>query len=229
MNSIVVNSSIFICAVVINSIVLSITSIVSKQALTAFIVVQTILANLLITKQIVLFGFLATSTDALAISTTLSYNMMQELYGLSAAREALKAALICVIFYLISLYIQILYIPALCDTAHVHFSAIFCSQSRIVAASVGTYYVIQYLDIIFYGILKNFFADRFFVLRNYCSVLISHFADTVLFTYAGLYGLVGSVWQIILISYSIKVCATVLQTPCLWLVRKLYDRSKNIF
>jgi uncharacterized integral membrane protein (TIGR00697 family) len=222
MNSIAINTYIFFGAIIVNSIALIAAAKLSKYALAAFIVVQTIMVNLLITKQIVLFGLSTTPTDALAISITLSYNLMQELYGKQAARQALSAALACVIFYLVTIYLHLLYIPAPADTMQVHFAAIFSSQARIIAASLFTYYVVQYGDIILYGFFKKLFANRFFIARNYLSVMISHLIDTVLFTFLGLYGLVHCVWHIILISYSIKLCTMLIQTPFIsFAVKKL--------
>lgn len=61
-----------------------------KETLTAFSALQAILANLFIQKQTYLFGLEVTCTDAYAILSLFSLNLVQEYFGKDAAKRVIK-------------------------------------------------------------------------------------------------------------------------------------------
>ncbi len=192
-----------------------------KEALVAFICTQCVLANLFVTKQIILFGLNATASDAYTIGAVLGLNLLQEYYGKSITKKAVWISFFILIFYAIMSQIQLLFIPSQFDVNQSHFYAILYAMPRITVASFSVYLFVQHLDRIIYGYLKKLFNHRFLVGRNYVSIGICQLADTILFSFFGLYGIVQNIWSIILVSYAIKMAALFLTTPFLMAAKKL--------
>jgi uncharacterized integral membrane protein (TIGR00697 family) len=198
-----------------------------KEALVAFICLQAVLANLFVVKQITLFGFTATGSDAFTIGTVLGLNLLQEYYGAEIAQKSIWISFGSLVFYGIVSQIHIGYVPHLCDDMQPHFVALLNNMPRIVIASFVVYFIAQQLDYALYGALKRMYNDKHLVLRNYCSVLVVQLVDTVLFSFFGLYGILDNIGSIIAVSYTIKVVAIVISTPFLALSRKLYTQAKS--
>ncbi len=60
-----------------------------KEGLIGLICVQAVLVNLFVTKQISLFGFTATASDAMAVGITLTLNILQEYFQKATALKAI--------------------------------------------------------------------------------------------------------------------------------------------
>jgi len=184
-----------------------------KQTLIAFICLQSILANLFVVKQISLFGFNATAADPFIIGMVFSFHLLQEYYGKKMALQTIWSSFTLMIFYTIASQIHLFYIPHAADTAHHYFAPLLGFMPRIAGASLTAYFVSQQVDYRLYALIKKLMNGRFLVVRNYSCAAVSQFIDTVLFSFLGLYGIIGSVWQVILVSYIIKMSVLLLTGP----------------
>jgi len=207
------NELIFICHIIIVSLSTLVALRLGAHALVAFICLQCVLANLFVTKQITLLGLTATAADAFTIGAVLGLNLLQEYYGAAIARRAIWINFFLLLFYALIGYIHLSYLPSNADTMHPHFMAILSVMPRIVIASFTVYLIAQYCDYLLYGFLKRILHNRLLVARNYASIMITQLLDTVLFSFLGLYGLVDNIWHIIIVSYTVKLCAIVIATP----------------
>ena len=214
------NELIFIAHTLIISISTLVALYLGAHALVAFICLQCVLANLFVIKQITLIGLGATGTDAFTIGAVLGLNLLQEYYGAAIARRTIWINFFLLIFYALIGQIHLAYLPSISDTMHLPFLAILNPRSRIVVASFTVYLIAQYCDYLLYGFLKKLLHDRLLVIRNYASIMITQLLDTVLFSFLGLYGLVDNIWHIIIISYSVKLLAILIATPCVALSKK---------
>ncbi|MBA2306824.1 queuosine precursor transporter [Candidatus Dependentiae bacterium] len=204
-----------------------------KEALIGLVCVQAILVNLFVVKQITLLGFTATASDGLAVGITLSLNLLQEYYTKSAAQRALYISFLGCLFYVFTAYLTMAYTPSATDTMSSHLTALLVPTPRLIAASLSTYGIVQYLDVLLYGLLKRTFNHRFFMLRNYCSLMITQLMDTVLFSFLGLYGIhesftsLHTLFSIIITSYAIKLMVIALAVPFITVARtfKRYTHS----
>ena len=118
------NELIFIVYILVVSIAAIIASKWGKDALVGLICVQAVLMNLFVIKQITLFGLTATASDALAVGTTLSLNLLQEYYQKSAAQRAIWISFFCSLFYTGIALLHLAYIPAPTDTSSAFFAAL---------------------------------------------------------------------------------------------------------
>ncbi len=184
-----------------------------KEALVSFICLVCILANLFVLKQTTLFGLNATCADAFTIGATLGLNLLQEYFGPAIARKTIKINFFLLIFYTIISQIHLIYLPSNADTSQAAFTLILGFMPRIALASVTCYLISQSVDYLVYGFLKKKLINRFLLIRNYGSMLISQLIDTILFSFLGLHGIVDSMGEIIIISYAIKVIAIALAAP----------------
>ncbi len=190
-----------------------------KDYLTGLISALAVLANLFVQKQIILFGLTATASDALVVGITLGLNLLQEYFGKPSAQRAVWVGFFCALFYTIMSIFHLAYIPAPGDISDPFYHAILETMPRTVLASLFAFLVVQFTDTQLYEFLKNRTQGRYFVLRNYGSLMITQLIDTVLFSFLGLYGVTESfsdlstIIDIIMVSYMIKVAVILIAVP----------------
>ncbi len=177
-------------------------------ALIAFVALQGILANLFVVKQIDLFGFSVTCSDVFAIGGILSLNLLQEYYGQERAKQAVKISMVALLFFACMSQFHLFYEPTLLDRTHASFQAIFSSSLRILFASLFTFFLVQQFDVRFFSKLQGKLPFRIAL-----SLFSSQLLDTVLFSFLGLYGLVESIFDIILVSFLIKCLIILASAP----------------
>ena len=182
-----------------------------QASLTVYVALSGILANLFVVKQITLFSLHVTCSDVFAVGGILGLNLLQELYGKAAAQKATYAALFSLLLFVSMSQIHLIYVPSLFDQTQGAFIAILGHSLRIVAASVSVYYIVQRFDILFFGYLKQRMQNL--SVRLTLSLIVSQALDTVLFSYLGLYGLVASIFDIILMSFAMKCTIIACSTP----------------
>ncbi len=199
-----------------------------KDYLIGLISTLSVVVNLFVIKQITLFGFTATASDALAVGITLSLNLMQEYYGKPSALKAIWVGFFCALFYCLMSLLHLAYIPALLDVSSVHYEALLSMMPRTIIASLTVYLIVQYIDAQLYGFMKRRFEGRFFVLRNYSTLACTQLLDTVLFSFLGLYKLnaayssLSVLGEIILVSTLIKLIVILIAVPYVRLAKIFY-------
>lgn len=194
-----------------------------RSALVAFVCAQCILANLFVVKQITLFGLTATCADAFTVGATIGLNLLQEYFGKEIAKKTIWINFFLLIFYAIVSQIHLIYIPHSGDTMHLYFMPLLNLMPRIVVASFSVYLISQMADYYLYGFLKRTFQDRYIIVRNYASIAFCQLLDTVLFSFLGLYGIIDNIWEVIIISYIIKLASIIIATPFVGFSRKVYN------
>ena len=192
-----------------------------KEALIALVCIQAVLSNLFVTKQIIIFGLCATCSDAFSIGSGISLNLLQEYYGKNTANKTIWLSFFILIFYLLMTQIHLLYLPSLFDLTQSHYYEILKTGPRIIIVSLISYFISQKIDVYTYGFLRNKFAGKFFLIRNYGSLLLSQLFDTLFFSFFGLFGLVQNVWQIFIISYIIKIFTIIIAVPIVTILKRL--------
>ena len=200
----------------------------STLALSALVCLEVVLMNLFVTKEIVLFGLHATSSDALGVGAVLGINLLREYCGRESARNTIYVSFALMVFYTISSLILLAYSPASTDTQHAHFAAILSPMPRIMGASLITYFVIELLEYYLYDWLKTAAQSRFVVARNYGVLFTTQFLDTVMFSVLGLWAVVEHLGDVIMVSYTIQMITVLFATPVIfWGARFLNLREPS--
>ncbi len=191
-----------------------------SHALVSFICLCAVLSNFFVLKQISLFGLSVTAADAFVVGVMLALNMLQEKKGEQKAQKAISISFWGLVFYTVVTQLHLAYTPSAYDTTAWAYTTLLHSMPRLTLASLAAYFISQKLNIFLYAFARER-THRFLLLRNYATLLISQLADTMLFAFLGLAGLVPNLWTIILFSFSVKVITISLATPCVTLVKRL--------
>lgn len=175
-----------------------------RGALVALIALSAVLANLFVVKQMFLFGLAVTCSDVFGVGAILGLNLLQEFFGKEEARRAVGVSFLALLFFMAMSQIHLLYLPCVEDGVHEAFATVLGATPRIVLASIGVYYVVQRLDVTVFGWLKGRFPGLALPVRMGVSLVGIQLIDTVLFSFAGLWGIVACVMDVIVFSFLMK-------------------------
>lgn len=192
-----------------------------KMALGAWVAIQAVCANLFVVKQIFFFGFEVTCADVFAIGSVLGLNLLQEYFGKESAKQALWVTFFSMLFFAAMARVHLIYIPSSADTTQEAFRSVLSSTPRLFIASLGVFFITQQLDIRVFQLLKQKMTRVPFAWRCALSTTLSQLSDTVLFSLFGLWGLVASLTDIILVSFLIKLILISCMTPLIALTKKI--------
>ncbi|NGX47890.1 MAG: hypothetical protein K1000chlam3_01275 [Chlamydiae bacterium] len=192
-----------------------------KGALITAVCVQAILANFFVLKQISLFGFTVTCSDAFAIGSMLCINLLREYFGKEESKKALGICFFFMAFFVIMSQIHLRFAPSFHDTAHFSYAELLTPAPRLLLASVFVFFFTQHFDIRCFGWLSKLLPRTSFPVRSSLSLTLSQFLDTILFSFFGLYGLVANLFDIIFVSFLLKVLVILTIGPLMTLYKKL--------
>ncbi len=184
-----------------------------KEALFIWLVLQELLANIFVIKQIELFGFTVTGSDAFAVGSIFTLNLLQEFYGKKEAQRAIRISFCAMLFYTLLAQVHLQWQASPFDQSHLAYTIILGPSPRILLASITVFFLIQQVDMFFFHWLKRLFKGKSLSLRTACSLVLSQFFDTVLFSFFALFGIVESISDLITLSFLIKCIAIALFTP----------------
>jgi uncharacterized integral membrane protein (TIGR00697 family) len=196
-------------------------------ALASLIALNGVLANLFVVKQMELFHLQVTCSDVFAVGSIIGLNLMQEHFGKEAAKKVIWVSFFIMFFFVLVSQIHIGYAPADQDSTHAAFLRILSSTPRLVFASIGVYFLVQQLDVIIFGWLKKMFRDKHLGTRMGISLIFSQLIDTILFTFAGLYGIVASLFDVMILSFAIKCLVILCSAPLASLGRRWIKKEES--
>lgn len=192
-----------------------------QAALICFIALQTILANLFVTKTIALFGMTATGADAYIIGSVFGFHLLQEYFGRDKVKHVIWISFALLIFYTLMTQVHLAYVPHATDFAHPYFKNLLSIMPRLTIASLVSYIIVTQCDYRLYSLLRKKLNGKYLVLRNLSCAATTQLLDTILFSLLGLYGVIANLGQIIIVSYSIKLIALFMTTPFLVLTKRM--------
>lgn len=200
-------------------------TVLGYEALVALMTLLAVCMNLLVTKQILFFGWQATAADALSIGAVLCTNMIQEFFGTERAKRAVWLSFAGFVAATIIFMIHCAYVPSETDVMQPHCLALFCPLPRIGIASLIAYLITQLCDRYLYAQFMTITQKRYFLARNIGITALTQLLDTVLFGTLGLYGVVTNLASVLFVSYVIKLCSLLLIVPALVLMKKVVIRE----
>lgn len=186
-----------------------------KEALVAWVAIQALIANLFVLKQMTLFGLDVTASDAFMIGSLLGLNFLQEYFSREEANRAARICLFFLVFFVFISQLHLLYQPNSYDMTQAAFMTLLAPSPRLFLASLSVFFIVQQVDVRFFGFLKRVFPQLNFSWRAGITLVVSQFLDTILFSFAGLYGIVVSIVDIIFVSFLIKFLVIFCFTSCI--------------
>lgn len=206
-----------------------------KSGLYCVSAIATILANIEALLLINAFGMEQTLGNVLFAVTFLITDILSECEGKKAANRAVWIGMFTSLFFLLLSQSWLLYIPAESDWAMGAIREIFSSTPRMLISSFIVYAISQMFDVWLYhkwwAFTEKKTGDRrrFLWLRNNGSTLISQLLNTLLFTLFAFYGTydMGTLLSIFASSYVIYIFTSLLDTPALYLARRVHERHSE--
>lgn len=199
------------------------------------------LMNIFVVKQFDLFGLAITGGNILYGGIFLATDLLNEFYGKKFAQRAIWAGLGAGIFMLIAATLTTAFSPNEFDGAQKSFEIIFSPTFRIVIASLASYLIFQTFDVWIYDLLKRATNGKFLWLRNNLSTILSQTGDSIFFTAAGLLMIpffenpklagfvpIEAFWEVVAFTLIIKIVIAILDTPILYLARKVKHEGLGI-
>lgn len=191
-------------------------------ALTAFI---TIVANIEVVILVNAFGIEMTLGNMLFAGTFLATDILSEVYGRQAANSCVKVGITASVSMILLTSLWMLYTPSANDFVFPAVVTVFSNTPRVLFASLLVYAICQAVDVQLYHIIWKLTGnnDKFMWLRNNGATLVSQALNAVLFNFIAFYGTVdmSTMWSIICASFTIAVFTSLLDTPVLYLARRI--------
>lgn len=196
-----------------------------RKGLYAWVGFATVLANIQVTKTIMLLGIVMTLGNTIYTSIYMATDLLNEKYGKKAAEQAVWLGFFTLLAGTLMMQLALVFQPL--DDPQVHatqqaMETIFHLMPRLAAASLCAYFISQFLDVRLYSYLKGRFGryNQFWIRIN-GSTAISQLIDSLVFctiAFAGLYA--WNVWlQILISTYLFKFVITVASTPVMYIAR----------
>ncbi|MGN1410823.1 MAG: queuosine precursor transporter [Eubacteriales bacterium] len=220
--------------VLIYGVVLLAYKLFGKNGMYAMTVICTILANIEVLLMIDAFGMEQTLGNVMFAATYLITDILSENEGKKSAALAVWLGVFASVVMLMFSQYWLLYTPAASDWAGEHIRTIFSTTPRMLLASLLGYVISQRFDVWLYHRWWKLTSERtgdshrFLWLRNNGSTLISQVINTVLFTlvaFAGWYD-TKTLISIMVSSYIIFICTSLLDTPVVYIARSMKEKSK---
>jgi len=205
-----------------------------KTGLFAMTAIATILANIEVLILIDAYGMEQTLGNVMFASTYLITDILSENEGKKSANRAVYIGIFTTAVMLITTQLWFLFTPSANDWAMPAIKTIFRSTPRLILASFTGYAVSQQFDVWLYHKWWDFstkkFGDskRFLWLRNNGSTLISQIINTVIFNaiaFAGMYNTATFI-SIMISSYVIYIFTSLLDTPIVYIARRMKNKGR---
>lgn len=204
-----------------------------KTGLYCVSAIATVLANIEVAILINAFGMEQTLGNVLFASTFLVTDILSECEGKKEASKAVWLGVFSSLFFLLLSQSWRIYVPSENDFIHDSIKTVFSNTPRMIIASLVVYAISQLFDVWLYhkwwAFTEKKFGDKrkFLWLRNNGSTLISQILNTALFTLFAFWGTYDAktIISIFLSSYVIYVFTSLLDTPCVYLARKIHENK----
>ncbi len=200
-----------------------------KLGLFIWIPISVILANIQVTKNVMLFGFEATLGNIVYATGFLATDILSELYGKKESLKAVAIGFFSLLSMTILMQVALLFAPSSSDIAHDSLSTIFSLMPRIALGSLVAYALSNIHDIWSFDYWKRKRPGlKTLWFRNNLSTIVSQLIDTLIFTLIAFWGVYPPrvLLDIMISTYLLKWVVAMLDTPFMYLARYWYDKKK---
>lgn len=199
-----------------------------KLGLYIWVPISVIVANIQVTKNVMLFGLEATLGNIVYATGFLATDVLSEFYGKKESAKAVAIGFFSLLTMTILMQAALFFEPASSDLSQASLAQIFGLMPRIAFGSLIAYVVSNLHDIWAFDFWKRKKPGRNSLwLRNNLSTFVSQFIDTLLFTLIAFRGVYPSsvLIQIMLSTYLLKWVVAVFDTPFMYLARYWYEKG----
>lgn len=200
-----------------------------KLGLFIWVPISVIVANIQVTKNVLLFGLEATLGNIVYATGFLATDILTEFYGKKESAKAVAIGFFSLLTMTVLMQVALFFEPATSDIAQPSLSVIFGLMPRIAFGSLVAYVISNLHDIWAFDFWKRKRPGRNTLwLRNNLSTFASQLIDTLVFTLIAFWGVYPTavLIQIMLSTYLLKWVVAMLDTPFMYLARHWYENGK---
>lgn len=206
-----------------------------KSGLYIMTVICTISANIEVMILIDAFGIEQTLGNVLFAATFLITDILSECYGKKYATKAVNIGIFTSLTFILISQSWLLFTPSEADFVHTAIKTVFANTPRMMISSLAVYAICQRLDVWIYhkiwALTERLSGNKraFLWLRNNGATLLTQFINTVLFNvfaFAGVYD-TKTLAGIVFFGYVIYIVTSLLDTPFVYLARKIFENKKT--
>lgn len=213
-----------------------------EAGLYSFIIIAIIAANIQVLK-VSHFSFFASPValgTELFAATFLATDILNEIYGKRAAEKGVLVGFFGMVLWTLIVLLTLAFRPVDGDTVHESMEVLFTPAPILLIASFISYLISQLSDVHIFNALRKRMAGRHLWLRNNVSTLISALIDNSVFSALAFFVLprfvFGTeyvpihtlVFTFILGTYVFRFFAAILDTPFMYLAKKILSRSNSL-
>lgn len=200
-----------------------------KRGLICWNTLATVCANIEVMILVNAFGIEQTLGNILFASTFLTTDILSENHSKEDATMAVKTGILASVAVIIITRFWLLFTPSENDFVSDAIKTVFSNTPRIMFAGFFVYAIVQFVDVWLYHRIWNYtnkkFGDkkRFLWLRNNMATLLSQLLNAILFNVVAFWGVYdnSSLITIIISTYAIYIVTSLLDTPILYIARKI--------
>lgn len=215
----------FFFAIINFSLIILAYKLFGKIGLFTWIAIGTFAANIQVIKFVDLFGFKAATLGNIMYGTIfLATDVLSEKYGKKEAQKSVYLGFFILISMTLVMQLALRFKPSVDDFMQPHLEAIFDFVPRIVLGSLIAYITSQLFDIYLFDKIKEKLpSDKHLWVRNNVATITSQLLDSVIFVVVAFIGSIPKdvLISIILSTFVIKVIVAILDTPFLYLMKKI--------
>lgn len=224
------NESLFFITLIVNFTgVLCAYKFFGKIGLYCWIAIATVIANVEVLKCVDIFNMALTLGNVTFGSIFLATDILNEKYGVKDAQKSVYIGFFALLTFTLFTQLDLHYIPNSSDFAGDAMKTLFTITPRMCLASMFAYFISNMTDVYLYALIRRILpSDKFLWLRNNSATMISQLIDTLIFTYVGFVGVFESyiVFELFVTTYLIKLIIALLDTPFLYIAKKIDEPEK---
>ena len=185
-----------------------------------------VVASVISSKIITLFGFFVPAGIIAYSITFIITDTTSEIYGKKAADTVVLSGFISLVAAFFLLQVSIALPAAPFWQNQESFTSVIGSTSRIIIASLIAYLISQFHDVWLFHILKKKTDGKHLWLRNNASTAVSQFIDSSIFITIAFYGIMP-IWPLIFGQWVIKMTIAIIDTPIVYMLVNLLRRRTS--
>ncbi|OEU69883.1 MAG: transporter [Desulfovibrio sp. S3730MH75] len=195
--------------------------------LTCLFISSLVIAAVVSTKIISIFGFYAPA-GVLAYSLTfIASDIISEIWGKERANEVIHCGFIALLAAICLSWAALSWTPAPFWTGQDGFASVLANTPRIVLASLIAYAISQKHDVWMFHLLRHKTDGKHLWLRNNLSTMTSQLIDSTIFVTIAFYGIMP-VTEIIIGQWLAKTAIALLDTPLVYLGVSLLRKQNKL-
>jgi hypothetical protein len=206
-----------------------------RAGLYAWSVLATVAANIEVIIQVRAFGMDMTLGNILFASTFLVTDILSEMCGRREANRAVRIGIFGSMCFMLVSQSWLWFVPSAEDFALPHMREVFGNTPRIMLSGLLVYAVVQHLDVFLYHAVWRWTDSlgkghrAWLWVRNNGSTLTSQLCNSILFNFAAFWGVfpTAHVWKIVASTLAIFVATSLLDTPFIYLCRRIREGGRD--